>query len=259
MKRKNRFETTRNLLETPYGIQFRPQQRESGICADGDQKQMFSPHLDVSKQNPCHTSLMAVPKKLRKSRRLVHFPFFSSCGLLKLVIYTPLKNFFFNVFSNCKRRMAMIQDLYGQVEATSSIMKRAQTVQTYLDARFPSFVKPMIRSIVTKGFWLSLPRLFCELHLPEHDATVILEDENQTEYNTKYLAERRGLSGGWRGFSIAHSLIEGDVLVFHMVRYCKMKVYIIRSDHFAEVDAALCLLHLDAHRTGTSSGQLVSP
>lgn len=48
----------------------------------------------------------------------------------------------------------MIQDLYGQVEATSSIMKRAQTVQTYLDARFPSFVKPMIRSIVTKGFWL---------------------------------------------------------------------------------------------------------
>lgn len=62
------------------------------------------------------------------------------------------------------------------------------------------------------------------MHLPEHDATVILEDENQTEYNTKYLAERRGLSGGWRGFSIAHSLIEGDVLVFHMVRYCKMKV-----------------------------------
>lgn len=60
--------------------------------------------------------------------------------------------------------------------------------------------------------------------MPRHDITVILVDERQEEYKTKYLAERNGLSGGWRGFSLAHDLVEGDVLVFQLFRFCKLKV-----------------------------------
>ncbi|KAL8541367.1 hypothetical protein ACS0TY_002571 [Phlomoides rotata] len=52
----------------------------------------------------------------------------------------------------------------------------------------------------------------------------LLADERHREYYTKYLPERRGLSAGWRGFSISHNLEEGDVLVFHLVGVWKMKV-----------------------------------
>lgn len=53
---------------------------------------------------------------------------------------------------------------------------------------------------------------------------IVLEDESGNECDTKYLAEKTGLSAGWRGFSIAHKLVEGDVLVFHLVKPSKFKV-----------------------------------
>ena len=84
----------------------------------------------------------------------------------------------------------------------------------------------------------SLPRLFCKLHLPDHDTTIVLEDENRKEYITKYLAQRRGLSAGWMGFAIAHKLVEGDVLVFHMVIANKLKVvisFIVRHRLFMDI------------------------
>lgn len=36
--------------------------------------------------------------------------------------------------------------------------------------------------------------------------------------------DKTGLSGGWRGFSIAHKLLEGDALVFQLIKPCKFKV-----------------------------------
>ncbi|XP_020552068.1 B3 domain-containing protein At5g42700-like isoform X3 [Sesamum indicum] len=137
-------------------------------------------------------------------------------------------------------------NLHFQVEITSSVMERAEEIQANLATQFPSFVKPMIRSNVTGGFWLSLPKLFCKLHLPSCDIKITLVDESNKEYYTKYLPERRGLSAGWRGFSISHNLEEGDILVFHLVGVCKMKVYIVRANHFSAVDAAVSLLHLQA-------------
>ena len=74
--------------------------------------------------------------------------------------------------------------------------------------------------------WQSLSRKFCDLHLPKHDATIVLEDENRKVFETKYLVAKGGLSGGWRGFSIAHKLVEGDVLVFHLVSPLKFKVIV---------------------------------
>lgn len=46
---------------------------------------------------------------------------------------------------------------------------------------------------------------------------VTLVDEEGEEFVTKYLADKTGLSGGWRGFSIDHNLVDGDALVFHLV------------------------------------------
>lgn len=56
---------------------------------------------------------------------------------------------------------------------------------------------------------------------------IVLEDESQEVYQTKYLVDKVGLSGGWRGFSMAHKLVERDVLVFHLVTPTKFKVTIV--------------------------------
>ena len=53
---------------------------------------------------------------------------------------------------------------------------------------------------------------------------VVLEDESGQAWEAKYLAEKAGLSGGWRGFSIAHKLVEGDVVIFQLVSHLKFKV-----------------------------------
>lgn len=65
---------------------------------------------------------------------------------------------------------------------------------------------------------------FCKKHLPHDDEIISLVDEEENEFQTKYLADKNGLSGGWRGFSIEHQLVDGDALVFHLVRPTEFKV-----------------------------------
>jgi hypothetical protein len=60
--------------------------------------------------------------------------------------------------------------------------------------------------------------------LPNHDAIIILVDETEKEYQVVHIAERTGLSGGWRGFSIEHRLLEQDTLVFQLIEPDKLKV-----------------------------------
>ncbi|XP_052184588.1 B3 domain-containing protein Os01g0234100-like isoform X2 [Diospyros lotus] len=134
-------------------------------------------------------------------------------------------------------------------------MERAKEVQENLGVEFPSFVKSMLRSHVAGGFWLGLPKRFCDLNLPKHVETIILVDERGKEYRTKYLADKTGLSAGWRGFSIAHELAEGDVIVFQLVQACKFKVYILRANAFTEVDGATGLLNVDAQIKTTDADQ----
>ncbi|KAM0072942.1 putative transcription factor B3-Domain family [Helianthus debilis subsp. tardiflorus] len=102
----------------------------------------------------------------------------------------------------------------------------------------------MLPSHVTGGFWLGFPKKFCDAHMPKQDETVVLLDENDQEFNTKFLVDKTGLSGGWRGFSIAHNLLEGDALVFQLVDRWKFKVYVVRVNDVNEVDGALALLSL---------------
>ncbi|KAH7835488.1 hypothetical protein Vadar_026550 [Vaccinium darrowii] len=140
-----------------------------------------------------------------------------------------------------KRGREMVDNFYDHFETWSRVMARAKEVQASFAPEFPSFWRLMMRSHVTEGFnWLGLPSELCKVHLPSVDAEVVLEDESGEKYNTKYLADRTGLCGGWRGFSSAQKLLEGDAIVFNLVRGInpiKFKVYIVRAKDFEVADA----------------------
>ncbi|XVF01241.1 hypothetical protein REPUB_Repub04eG0071100 [Reevesia pubescens] len=145
-----------------------------------------------------------------------------------------------------KRKRATYDDLYENAQVKSAVMERALEVQANLSSEFPSLIKYMLPSHVTGGFWLGLPKHFCLKHMPKEDKMIVLEDEEGKEFETKYLVGKMGLSGGWRGFSIAHKLLGGDACVFHLVKPTKIKVYILRKKSSEEVDVALGLLKLEA-------------
>ncbi|XP_019179234.1 PREDICTED: B3 domain-containing protein Os01g0234100-like [Ipomoea nil] len=120
---------------------------------------------------------------------------------------------------------------------SSPTMQKAKALQASLDPTQPSFIKFLSRSHVTQEFWLALPADFCRMYLPPNDHTIPLEGDNEKQFEAKFIAERQGLSGGWRGFSLAHNLQEGDAAVFHLVQQYKFKVYTVRannSDHMHE-------------------------
>ncbi|KAL5727376.1 hypothetical protein ACHQM5_000583 [Ranunculus cassubicifolius] len=111
----------------------------------------------------------------------------------------------------------------------SSPMKRSKPrtglkEMALVEVRRSSRVANMPTPVYKEG----LPTSFSRKHLPRRDETVTLIDEKGDEWPTVYLAEKRGLSGGWRGFSIDHGLVDGDALVFELVHRTTSKVYIIR-------------------------------
>ncbi|KAF9600766.1 hypothetical protein IFM89_012374 [Coptis chinensis] len=65
-----------------------------------------------------------------------------------------------------------------------------------------------------------LPEEFCRLHLPKQDVMFTLIDENHEECLTKYVCRMGNfaISDGWSGFSKSHKLVEGDHLVFQLVK-----------------------------------------
>ncbi|KAL1809922.1 hypothetical protein ACET3Z_026912 [Daucus carota] len=127
----------------------------------------------------------------------------------------------------------------------SATVIRAEEMQAGLGSEFPSFVKLLVRSHVSSCFWMGLPMPFCKFHLPNRDVVLILEDENGDRAELKYIAEKTGLSAGWRKFAVGHKLLEGDVLLFHLVEPLKFKVYVVRQNELTDVDGALSLLNLD--------------
>ncbi|XP_015690867.2 B3 domain-containing protein Os03g0184500 isoform X2 [Oryza brachyantha] len=115
------------------------------------------------------------------------------------------------------------------MEARLEAARKAEELESQLDPEFPSFVKPMLHSHVVRGFWLGLPRHFCETYLPKRDAIVTLVDEKDEEFDTNYLAYKNGLSGGWAGFALDHGLLDGDATVFQLIKPTTFKVHIIRA------------------------------
>lgn len=65
---------------------------------------------------------------------------------------------------------------------------------------------------------------FCKIHLPGNDTEVILENESGEEFPIKYIANKTGLSAGWRKFVAGNKLVEGDALIFQLTGPCRFKV-----------------------------------
>ncbi|XP_050214151.1 B3 domain-containing protein Os01g0234100-like [Mercurialis annua] len=161
------------------------------------------------------------------------------------ITYKPVscKNPVKSESDKCKRETN--ESIYDNDGLRNYVMQRAKEVQANLPPQFPSLIKYMLPSHVTGCFWMGLPRKFCDEHMPIRDTMMELEDENGVCSEAKYLTAKVGLSGGWRGFSIAHKLVQGDVVVFQLVRPAKFKVYIVRVKGSEEVDVALGLLQLE--------------
>ncbi|KAI3925316.1 hypothetical protein MKW92_020810 [Papaver armeniacum] len=99
----------------------------------------------------------------------------------------------------------------------------------YVPSSHPSYVKSMLQSHVYHGFWLNVPTDFCEKYLTEEKITIVLEVEEGVEYDTIYIGEKTGLSGGWKAFAIDHKLDDGDALVFELIKPTRLKVYIFKG------------------------------
>ncbi|XP_006656731.1 B3 domain-containing protein Os06g0194400 [Oryza brachyantha] len=135
------------------------------------------------------------------------------------------------------KRRYLSNRVYATDEEREHAITAAQELEEELGSDHPIFVKPMLQSHVTGGFWLGLPTHFSRKYLPKRDERIVLVDEADDEFDTLYLANKRGLSGGWRGFSIAHKLVDGDCLVFQLIQRTKFKVYIIRASSYYETDS----------------------
>lgn len=157
------------------------------------------------------------------------------------------------------QRRDLLNRIYASQEERQYAIDRARDLQSSLESRYPSFVKPMLQSHVTGGFWLGLPVHFCKTHLPLEDEMLTLVDEDDNEFQTKYLADKTGLSGGWRGFSIDHQLVDGDALVFQLTKPTEFKVYIIRAYNLEDredtnEDSDVTQLEKSSKRNTKSSG-----
>ncbi|XP_050366071.1 uncharacterized protein LOC126784638 [Argentina anserina] len=138
----------------------------------------------------------------------------------------------------------------------SPVRNQVKEIPEILEAdESPFFMKSMIRSNISVCFMLTLPKRFCSLHLPLYGtATITLEDKDGDEFETNFLADKRALSGGWKGFCQAKDLRLDDVLVFHLVSPLKFKVHKLRPEYDLseeDVDAAFFLLKMSA------SGQIL--
>ncbi|GAB2219788.1 hypothetical protein Droror1_Dr00007425 [Drosera rotundifolia] len=125
--------------------------------------------------------------------------------------------------------------VYASEETRACALEKAERLVTEkLDSSYPTLVRSMLPSHVTGGFWLGLPRQFCRKNLPRHDELITLVDEEGDEYPTVWLERKMGLSGGWKGFAVAHDLVDGDAVVFQVIKHGVLKVYIIRANDMEE-------------------------
>lgn len=96
------------------------------------------------------------------------------------------------------------------------------------DIQNSAFIKPLLTSHTTGGFWMGLQNTFCKTYLPAEDEKLMLE-ANGMEWECVYLAYKNGLSGGWRSFSIDNELRDGDCCIFELVTRRRFVVHIFRA------------------------------
>ncbi|TKY75078.1 B3 domain-containing protein [Spatholobus suberectus] len=120
--------------------------------------------------------------------------------------------------------------VYASDEAREEALEKAEKLMSGLESEYPTFIKSMLQSHISGGFWLGLPVHFCKSNLPKRDEVMTLIDEDGNEYPTIYLPRKTGLSGGWKGFAVAHDLADGDALIFQLIKRSAFKVYIVRAN-----------------------------
>ncbi|KAL2346395.1 hypothetical protein Fmac_000395 [Flemingia macrophylla] len=120
--------------------------------------------------------------------------------------------------------------VYASDEDREEALEKAEKLMSDLESQYPAFIKSMLQSHISGGFWLGLPVHFCKSNLPKGDEVITLIDEDGNEYPTIYLPRKTGLSGGWKGFAVAHDLADGDALIFQLIKRTAFKVYIIRAN-----------------------------
>lgn len=164
------------------------------------------------------------PSPPRRSRRLAHLP------EVKYAEVAP-ESERMKRWSPRKPTEIMCWGSGGSIsmEARLEAARKAEELESELDPEFPSFVKRMLHSHVVRGFWLGLPSHFCDSYLPKQDSTITLVDEKDEEFETNYLAYKKGLSGGWAGFALSHGILDGDSTVFQLIKPTTFKVHIIRA------------------------------
>lgn len=179
-----------------------------------------SPMKKVNKPRTVEKKMVQVRRSARVANNPA--PVYAEISLPRLS--SPRKNY----------GVVRVRDLSNRVIATDEVreyaIEEAEKLNARLaDERFPTLLRPMLPSHVTGGFWLGLPTDFCRKSLPSNDGMVTLVDEEGDEYPVVYLARKRGLSGGWKGFAEAHELIDGDAVIFQVISPSVLKVYIIRG------------------------------
>ncbi|KAK4348806.1 hypothetical protein RND71_031561 [Anisodus tanguticus] len=127
---------------------------------------------------------------------------------------------------------------YATDDERAASIEKAEKLEASLGSDYPILVRSMLPSHVSGGFWLGLPSNFCRKNLPRRDDTITLIDEMGEEWPTVYLAQKNGLSGGWKKFAVDHDLADGDAILFHLIRPTKFKVYIIRVNNANESESA---------------------
>lgn len=119
-----------------------------------------------------------------------------------------------------------LQKQYLKDKARMAAIDAAEEI--FKDITNPAFIKPLLNSHTTGGFWMGLQNGFCKEYLPAEDEKLMLE-ANGMEWECVYLAYKNGLSGGWRSFSIDNELRDGDCCIFELVNRRRFVVHVFRA------------------------------
>ncbi|XP_026413137.1 putative B3 domain-containing protein At5g58280 isoform X2 [Papaver somniferum] len=132
--------------------------------------------------------------------------------------------------SGTSTRVRKAHEKVATAAQRANAIKRAEDFRVqHVPSSHPSYVKSMLQSHVYHGFWLNVPNDFCQKYLTEEKMTIVLEDEEGVEYDTIYIGEKTGLSGGWKAFAKDHKLDDGDALVFELIKPTRFKVHIFKG------------------------------
>lgn len=111
-------------------------------------------------------------------------------------------------------------------------ISKAEELQDELGSDHPTFVKPMTQSLSP----LYIPVQFSMEHLPDRDTRLALVDEEEEEFRVLYRPHSSSFNAGWRDFAEDHELVDGDCLVFQLVKKKLFKVYIFRASSYYDSD-----------------------